>query len=153
MTLMKKPSKKNQSPILEEFYQYIADEQLQQNYNNFIKVKSIIEVRVERYNTQINSLLDNINKHKGCIVEMVKLGYTDVPYLVAGLIQLETELSKVIADLDKSKTELDTIIAMIEKYDNKSDKAKETYWRILVESGDIKQTWLEFEEEFKDKIF
>ncbi len=151
-TAPKQKQVKEASILLKQFNAELADEELKRNYDSFVKAKNIMEVRVERYITQINSLQDNINKHRNCIIDTLKLGYTDVPYLINGLSQLETELEKVREDFTKSKSELDKTIACIERYDELSDSRKLTYFILLSKSGDINSTWLEFKEQYKDKI-
>lgn len=148
-----KQIKERNLSLLEQFNKHVNDEELKRNYDSFIKTKSIIEVRVERHITQIASLQDNINKHRNCIIDTLKLGYTDISYLISGLAQLETELERVNQDLYKSKVELDKLNNNIERYEELSERTKLTYFKLLSNSGDIKKTWLEFKEEFKDKIF
>jgi DNA repair exonuclease SbcCD ATPase subunit len=148
-----KQVKEKTSEVLKQFNEHLNDEELKRNYDGFIKTKSIIEVRVERYITQINSLQDNINKHRNCIIDTLKLGYTDISYLIGGLSQLESDLERVNEDLFKSKTELDKINSNIERYEELSERTKLTYFKLLSNSGDIKGTWLEFKEQYKDKIF
>lgn len=152
-TALKQKQVKEVSLLLKEFNEHLNDEELKRNYDGFIKTKSIIEVRVERYITQINSLQDNINKHRNCIIDTLKLGYTDISHLIGGLSQLESDLERVNEDLFKSKTELDKINSNIERYEELSERTKLTYFGLLSKSGDIKETWLEFKEQYKDKIF
>jgi seryl-tRNA synthetase len=152
-TALKQKQVKEVSLLLKQFNEHLNDEELKRNYEGFIKTKSIIEVRVERYITQINSLQDNINKHRNCIIDTLKLGYKDISHLIGGLSQLESDLERVNEDLFKSKTELDKINSNIERYEELSERTKLTYFGLLSKSGDIKETWLEFKEQYKDKIF
>lgn len=148
-----KQVKEKTSEVLNQFNEHLNDGELKRNYDSFVKTKAIIEVRVERYITQINSLQDNINKHRKCIIDTLKLGYTDISHLIGGLSQLESDLEIINEDLFKSKTELDKINSSIERYDELSERTKLTYFKLLSNSGDIKGTWLEFKEQYKDKIF
>lgn len=144
--------KEKSSTLLKKFNEQLNDDELKRNYDSFVKAKSIMEVRVERHIAQITSLQDNINKHRNCIIDTVKLGYTDIPHLINGLSQLEKELEKVNEDLSKSIAELDKNVKAIEKYEELSENRKMVYFQMLSASGDIKQTWLEFREQYKDKI-
>lgn len=147
-------SKKKHNPVealKKAFKDVVNDPELQGNYDRF---KSALKRAKNEHNELVpvvNRNLDEIRTLKESILNLAMLGIISTEARDR-VLQLEADNEDMIHMIERYKSEIDENQALIDKYDSLNDRKLFVWWQALVAVDPETGPWLEWKENFKDKI-
>lgn len=148
-------SKKKHNPVQalkQTFQEAWDDNELDERYQNF---KSHLKEAKEDYNglvTQVNDNLDVISTLKESILSQALCGIIS-PTANSKIKELENKNEKLIEQLKFQQEIIDKNKNLIHKYQDWSERKLFIWWQAIKAVDPETKPWLEWKEDYNDKIF
>lgn len=150
--MAKKTEKGPVEKLWDRFKEEYNDNELQRRFDGFKVTEKNLVDRHNELVEPINNLARDKSQLEDIIVSCAKQGMLNED-AVAKLKVTERDLhekSKQIAEID---AELDKERKLIKQYKDASETKLFHYWGMLKEVDDTVKPWMDFKQEYKDRIF
>ena len=137
--------------LMDAFQGDVDDNELQVNYNRFVRDLSDLKEKHNELVPLINSNLDKINSLKEAIFTQAINGIIATE-AIQRLKEIETENESHVSKIQLYSESINKTASLIEKYEDWSNRKLFTWWKAIRAVDPNTLPWLEWKTSYEDKI-